>query len=78
MVRACGDIHQCALRERRGMDHMANEEHVTQLRQGVAAWNSLRAENWGVLVDLSGANLSGAKPEGRRPHSCVFIGNDPR
>ncbi len=39
---------------------MANEEHVALLKQGVAAWNSWRAENRDVQPDLSGANFSEA------------------
>jgi hypothetical protein len=39
---------------------MANEEHVAQLKQGVAAWTMWRAENDRVLVDLTGSDLSGA------------------
>jgi uncharacterized protein YjbI with pentapeptide repeats len=39
---------------------MANEEHVTLLKQGVDAWNAWRGKNRDVQPDLSGANLSGA------------------
>src|SRR4051794_6512082 len=36
---------------------MANEEHVTQLKRGVAAWNAWRAESHSIRSDLRGANL---------------------
>jgi hypothetical protein len=39
---------------------MANEEHVAQLKQGVAAWTMWRAKNDRVLVDLTDSDLSGA------------------
>jgi hypothetical protein len=40
---------------------MANEEHLDRLlKQGVPAWNKWRAENPGVSIDLSGANLANA------------------
>jgi uncharacterized protein YjbI with pentapeptide repeats len=40
---------------------MANEEHVRRLMEGVDAWNDWRKLNPDIVVDLSGANLSGAK-----------------
>jgi uncharacterized protein YjbI with pentapeptide repeats len=43
---------------------MANEEHVAQLKQGVAAWTMWRAENDRVLVDLTGSDLSGTDLSG--------------
>jgi len=48
---------------------MANDEHVAQLRKGVAAWNDWRKQNRDILpdltkVDLSGADLSGANLSG--------------
>jgi Pentapeptide repeats (8 copies) len=43
---------------------MANDEHVAILKKGVAAWDAWRAENPGVLPDLSRANLSGADLSG--------------
>lgn len=39
---------------------MANDEDVTQLRQGVAVWNDWRAQKRERRVDLRGANLRGA------------------
>lgn len=39
---------------------MANEEHLAQLKQGVAGWNQWRDENRQIEPDLSGANLIGA------------------
>jgi len=36
---------------------MANDEHVSLLKQGVDAWNAWRHENPGVRPDLAGANL---------------------
>jgi uncharacterized protein YjbI with pentapeptide repeats len=43
---------------------MANDEHGALLKQGVAAWNAWRKENWNVVPDLSEANLSGANLSG--------------
>ena len=43
---------------------MANEEHVTLLKQGVTAWNAWRSENPTVRPDLHGATLSGANLHG--------------
>jgi uncharacterized protein YjbI with pentapeptide repeats len=40
---------------------MANDEHVAQLRKGVAAWNEWRQANPDIRADLSGANLREAK-----------------
>src|SRR5262245_39204736 len=40
---------------------MANNEHVAILKQGVKAWNRWRKEQAGVLPDLQGAKLNGAK-----------------
>jgi uncharacterized protein YjbI with pentapeptide repeats len=39
---------------------MANEEHVAQLRKGVASWNARRNENRDIRPDLREANFSGA------------------
>jgi hypothetical protein len=39
---------------------VANDEHVTMLKQGVAAWNTWRDENPGIRPDLGGADLRGA------------------
>jgi hypothetical protein len=39
---------------------MANEEHVSLLRQGVDAWNAWREKNRDIRPDLSGANLKDA------------------
>jgi uncharacterized protein YjbI with pentapeptide repeats len=40
---------------------MANEAHLELLRQGADAWSAWRAkEQFSVIPDLSGANLSGA------------------
>jgi uncharacterized protein YjbI with pentapeptide repeats len=38
---------------------MVNEEHVALLKQGVAAWNAWRRENYNIPVDLRGASFSG-------------------
>jgi uncharacterized protein YjbI with pentapeptide repeats len=38
---------------------MANDEHVAQLKKGVAAWNAWRDENPDTHPDLSGADLGG-------------------
>jgi uncharacterized protein YjbI with pentapeptide repeats len=44
---------------------MANEEHVAQLKKGVAAWNAWRDENPSIFADLDRAflqaDLSGAR-----------------
>jgi hypothetical protein len=39
---------------------MANDEHVTLLKQGKATWDTWRYENANIYPDLSGADLSGA------------------
>jgi hypothetical protein len=39
---------------------MANEEHLSVLRQGVEAWNQWREENPDIQPNLSGADLRGA------------------
>jgi pentapeptide repeat protein len=36
---------------------MANEEHLTQLKQGVKAWNQWRDENRKIQPNLRGAHL---------------------
>jgi uncharacterized protein YjbI with pentapeptide repeats len=38
---------------------MANEEHLSILKQGVKTWNEWRKENQLIKVDLNNANLSG-------------------
>jgi uncharacterized protein YjbI with pentapeptide repeats len=38
---------------------MANEEHLTQVKQGVEAWNAWRMQNYFITPDLTGAHLSG-------------------
>ncbi len=40
---------------------MANEQHVALLKSGVSVWNKSREANPGDRVDLSGADLRGAK-----------------
>src|ERR1051326_2106635 len=40
--------------------HMANEEHLTILRQGVEAWNQWRKANPDLRPDLSNVKLSQA------------------
>jgi uncharacterized protein YjbI with pentapeptide repeats len=40
---------------------VANPDHLAKLTEGVANWNAWRQENREVHVDLSGANLEGAK-----------------
>jgi uncharacterized protein YjbI with pentapeptide repeats len=42
---------------------MANEEHLAQLRAGLAAWNVWRKEHPDVAPDLRGADLRGANLE---------------
>jgi len=43
-----------------GMLLMANDEHVTMLKQGVDAWNEWRLKNPDIRPDLFGANFIGA------------------
>ena len=43
---------------------MANEEHLSSLKQGVKVWNSWRRDNPDIRPDLSGANLSEANLSG--------------
>jgi hypothetical protein len=43
---------------------MANEDHIAQLKKGVAAWNAWREGNPDIRPDLSGANLDGADLNG--------------
>ena len=43
---------------------MANPEHLAKLKEGVEVWNAWRAENEGVRVDLSDANLRRANLTG--------------
>jgi uncharacterized protein YjbI with pentapeptide repeats len=37
---------------------MANEEHLTRLKEGAEAWNQWREVNPEIKPDLTGANLS--------------------
>jgi hypothetical protein len=39
---------------------MANDEHIAQLKKGVAAWNAWRKENPNIQPELNGAVLCGA------------------
>jgi hypothetical protein len=39
---------------------MANDDHIAQLKKGVAAWNAWRKENPDIHPDLRKADLSGA------------------
>ena len=43
---------------------MANSEHLELLRQGVEVWNSWRAKERSVRLDLRGANLASANLSG--------------
>jgi hypothetical protein len=43
---------------------MANDDHIAQLKKGVAAWNAWRDGNRNILPDLSGAKLSKADLRG--------------
>src|SRR3954454_10158089 len=40
--------------------HMANEDHVVQIKRGVKVWNKWRKKNSDVVPDLLGADLTGA------------------
>jgi len=42
--------------------HMANEEQLAILRQGVAVWNQWRKDYPQMQVNLNGASLSGLDP----------------
>jgi hypothetical protein len=38
---------------------MANDQHITELEKGVAAWNAWREQNPDIIrPDLRGANLA--------------------
>ncbi len=52
---------------------MANQDHLTVLREGVASWNRWRLENSAVQPDLSGADL-----RGRELQHADFSGTDLR
>ena len=65
--------------------HMANDEHVAQLKKGVAAWNTWRRENPIrpnlyqanlIEADLRGANLCGAKLRRAQLVDTNFTGAD--
>jgi len=42
---------------------MANDDHIAQLKKGVAAWNAWRDENPEILPNLREADLSGGDRE---------------
>ena len=47
---------------------MADDDHISQLRRGVDAWNAWREENSHISPDLSGANLRHANLRGAHLH----------
>jgi uncharacterized protein YjbI with pentapeptide repeats len=55
---------------------MANEDHIAQLKNGVAAWNEWRAENRNIRLDLRGADLSGAYLSGANLRGTKLRGAD--
>jgi hypothetical protein len=52
---------------------MANDEHIAQLKKGVAAWNAWRDENRNILPDLHRANLSKANLSGADLRNAYLI-----
>lgn len=55
---------------------MANEEHLSLLRQGSAIWNEWRRRNPDIGADLSGANLLGADLSGADLHEANLTAAD--
>lgn len=53
---------------------MANPEHLDRLGEGMASWNSWRAQNPGLRVDLSSANLRGNALAGKNGIGFDFSG----
>ncbi len=58
---------------------MANRDHVSQIFQGVAAWNRWRADNPDIVPDLGGAglrvlDLTGANLDGANLKSADLRG----
>src|SRR5262245_2103477 len=52
---------------------MANDEHVTLLKQGADAWNAWRDENSDIRPDLYGANLSRANLGGANLNGAILL-----
>jgi Pentapeptide repeats (8 copies) len=52
---------------------MANDDHIAQLKKGVAAWNAWRDENRNILPDLHRANLSKANLSGADLRNAYLI-----
>src|SRR5437660_1196511 len=48
------------LAKKAGWKHMANQEHLDVLKQGVKIWNQWRDKHRDIRLDLSKANLTGA------------------
>ncbi|MCP4539838.1 MAG: pentapeptide repeat-containing protein [Chloroflexi bacterium] len=57
---------------------MPNPEHVSKLREGVAAWNQWRIDNPELIPDLTLANLTGADLEGAYLHGADLTNADLR
>ena len=69
--------HCCGAAEAEGRRlPMANDEQVTLLKQGVAAWNAWRADNHDVRLDLIEANLSRADLKGANLSAANLSGAD--
>jgi hypothetical protein len=58
LARYCEVSHHILGRQR-GV-HMANQEHVAQIKRGAKVWNEWRKENPAIVPDLSKADLSKA------------------
>jgi uncharacterized protein YjbI with pentapeptide repeats len=56
---------------------MANDEHIAQLKRGVAAWNAWREQN-PIPLDLSGADIRGADLSGANLIGVNLSGADLR
>lgn len=57
---------------------MADEQHVTLLRRGVAEWNRWRADNPQATPDLTGAGLRGLDFSGANLAGAELTGADLR
>jgi uncharacterized protein YjbI with pentapeptide repeats len=53
---------------------MANDDHIAQLKNGVASWNAWREENRHILADLRGANLRAANLSRANLHAANLGG----
>ncbi len=58
--------------------HMANQEHLDILKQGVETWNQWRKEHADTRPDLFEANLSGVNLSGVNLSEAILLGADIR